>query len=135
MIDHSSKKYMGPMSFLVQILGPKMCYAPTKSWMLCNFCFEKFLPSFMLEAVEPPDPILVPLDPGFRVWSKAKRLRPNQVNYWEGALQLLFYKLCLKMIYHGSRSTWGPGPSRSRLQIQKCDLPPLKLGRPTTFVL
>jgi hypothetical protein len=52
---------MGPMSFLVQILGPKMCYAPTKSWMVCKLCFEKFLPSFMLEAVEPPDPILGPL--------------------------------------------------------------------------
>jgi hypothetical protein len=34
--------------------GSKMCYAPTKSWMLCNFSFVKFLPSFMLEAVEPP---------------------------------------------------------------------------------
>jgi len=39
------------------------------------------------------------------------------------------------MIYHGSRSTWVPGPSGSRLRIRKCDLPPLKQGRPTTFVL
>ena len=31
-----------------------------------------------------------------------------------------FYKLCLKMINHGSRSTWGPGPSGSRLQAKKC---------------
>jgi hypothetical protein len=27
----------------------------------------------------------------------------------------LFYKLCLKMIDYSSRSTWGPGPSGSRL--------------------
>jgi len=49
------------------------------------------------------------------------RLRPDQINYWEGALQLLFYKRCLKMIDHGSRSTRGPGPSRSRLWMLKCD--------------
>ncbi len=39
------------------------------------------------------------------------------------------------MIDHGSRSTWCPGPSGSRLQIQNCDLLPLKQGHPTTFVL
>ncbi len=37
------------------------------------------------------------------------------------------------MIDHGSRSTWGPVPSRSRLWIQKCDLPPLKTGVPYNF--
>jgi len=46
---------------------------------------------------------------------------PDPLYYWEGALYLLFYKLCLKMINHGSRSTWGPGPSGSRLQAKKCD--------------
>jgi hypothetical protein len=109
------------MSFKVQILGPKMCYAHAKSRMLYNFCFVKFLPSFMLEAVKPPYPILGPPEPRFRVRSKARRLRPDLGNYWEGALQILFYKLYLKMIDHSSRSTWGPGPSRSRLWIQKCD--------------
>ena len=49
-------------------------------------------------------------------------------------LHLLFNKLCLKMIDHGSRSTWGPGPSRSRLGSQKYDQPPLKQSFPTTFV-
>ncbi len=38
-------------------------------------------------------------------------------------LHLLFNKLCLKMIVHGSRSTWGPGSSRSRLQAQIYDAP------------
>ena len=104
---------MGPRSSQIQILGPKICYANINSWILYNFCFVKFLPSFMLEAVKPPDLILGPPDPRFRVRSKARRLRPDQVNYWEGALQLLFNKLCLKIIDHGSRSTWGPGPSRS----------------------
>jgi len=74
-------------------------------------------------------------DPSIRVKAKSRRLKLDQVDYWEGALQLLFYKLCLKMIDHRSRRTWGPGPSRSRLVIRKCDPPPLKWGCPTTFVL
>jgi hypothetical protein len=50
-------------------------------------------------------------------------------------LHLLFNKLCLKMTDHGSRSTWGPGPSGSGLRDQKYDLLPLKQTFPTTFVL
>jgi hypothetical protein len=69
-----------------------------------------------------------PSDPWFRVRAWSRRSRPDQVDYWEGGLQLLFNKLCLKMIDHGSRSTWGPGPSRSRLWAQKYD-------RPTKMVL
>jgi hypothetical protein len=67
---------------------------------------------------------------------RSRRSTPNQVDYWEGTLQLLFYKLCMKMIDHGSRSTWGTGPSRSGLASQKYDLPPppLKRSFPTTFV-
>jgi len=38
------------------------------------------------------------------------------------------------MIDHGSRSTWGPGPSGSRFCTQKYDLPELKQTFPTTFV-
>ncbi len=44
-------------------------------------------------------------------------------------------KICLKKIDHGSRSTWGPGPSGSRFRTQKYDLPELKQTFPTTFVL
>ena len=58
-------------------------------------------------------PCLGPLDPWFRVRARSRRSRPGQVYCWEGALQLLFNKLCLKIIDHGCRSTWGPGPSRS----------------------
>jgi hypothetical protein len=36
------------------------------------------------------------------------------------------------MIDHGSRSTWGPGPSRSGLQAQKYD-PPTKTDLPYNF--
>jgi hypothetical protein len=68
----------------------------------------------MLEAAELPWPHFRPPDPGFRVRAKARRLRTDQVDYWEGPPQLLFYKLFLKMIDQGSRSTWGPGPSGSR---------------------
>ncbi len=50
-------------------------------------------------------------------------------------LHLLFNKLCLKMTDHGSRSTWGPGPSRLGLWAQKYALLPLKQTFPTTFVL
>jgi hypothetical protein len=45
------------------------------------------------------------------------------------------YKLCLKVIDHSSGATWGQGPSGYRLQIQQYDLPPLKQGYPTAFVL
>jgi hypothetical protein len=47
----------------------------------------------------------------------------------------LYIKSCLKMIDHGSRSTWGQGPSGSRFWAQKYDPPPLKQTFPTTFVL
>jgi hypothetical protein len=50
---------------------------------------------------------LGPRDPEFRVRAKVMRLRPDSVNYWEGALQLLFYIFCLKKIDHGSRTKWG----------------------------
>ena len=38
------------------------------------------------------------------------------------------------MIDHGSRSTWGPGPSGSGFRAQKYDPPPLNHTFPTTFV-
>jgi hypothetical protein len=68
-----------------------------------------------------PRPCLGPPDPWFRVRAKARMSRPDKVDYWEGTLQLLYNKLCLKMIDHGSRSTWGPGPSISGLRAEKCD--------------
>ncbi len=37
------------------------------------------------------------------------------------------------MIEHGSRSTWGPGPSRSGLWAQKYDPPPTKTVLPYNF--
>ncbi len=61
------------------------------------------------------------------------RLRPDKVDYWEGALQLLFYKLCLKMIDHGSRRKWVTGPLGSKLQIWKCNLLLPKTGVPYNF--
>jgi hypothetical protein len=50
----------------------------------------------MVEAAEPLQPLFAP-----------QEFKPNKVDYFEGALQLLFYKLCMKMIDHSSRSTWG----------------------------
>ena len=37
------------------------------------------------------------------------------------------------MINHGSRSTWGPGPSGCRFWAQKYDLPPTKTDLPYNF--
>ena len=108
---------------------------PTKMVLPYNFGFVKFLPSLTVEAIDAPQTLFRAPDPWFRVRARSRRSRPNQVDYWEGMLQLLFYKLCLKMIDHGSRSTWGPGPSGSGFRAQKYDPPPLKQTIPTTFVL
>ena len=61
----------------------------------------------------PHRPCLGPPDPWFRVKARSRRSRPDQVDYWEGVLHILYIKSCLKIIDHGSRSTWGPGPSGS----------------------
>ncbi len=79
-------------------------------------------------------PCLGPPDPWFRVKARFRRSNTDQVDYCEGVLHLLYNKFCLKIIDHGSRSTWGPGPSRSRLRAQKYDPPPLKQIFPTPFV-
>jgi hypothetical protein len=114
--------------------GPKNMISPTKTDLPYNFCFIKFLPSLTVEAVDAHRPCLGPPDPWFRVRARSRRSRPNHVDYREGTLYLLFNRLCLKMIDHGPRSTWGPGPSRSGLRAQKYDPPLLKQSFPTTFV-
>ncbi len=46
-----------------------------------------------------------PPDLHIRVRAKSRRLILHQIDYWEGALELFFYKLCLIMIDHmGPRS-------------------------------
>jgi len=90
----------------------------------------------MAEAVDAPHTLFrAPPDPWFRVRARSRRPRPDPVDFWEGSLQLLFNNLCLEMIDHGSESTCGPDPSRSRLWAQKHVMPPLKQDCPTTFVL
>ena len=59
---------------------------------------------------------------------------PVVIHYFEHTLQLWFYKLSLGMRHHGSTSTPGPGPSRSRFGVQNDDLPPLNWGHTETFV-
>ncbi len=123
---------MGPRSFQIQIRGPKTWSAPTKTGLAYNFCFIKYSSSCIVEAVDALQTLFRAPGPWFRVRARSRRSRTDQVDYWEGALQHLCNKLCLKMIDHGSRSTWGPGPSRSRLTSQKYDPPPLKWLFPTT---
>jgi len=65
----------------------------------------------MVEAAEPPQSPFGPPDPQIRVVPKARRLKLDHVYYWEGELEYLYYKICLKMIDHSPRSTWGPCPS------------------------
>ena len=95
----------------------------------------KFLPSLTVEAVDSLQTLFRAPDPWFRVKARSRRSRPDQVDYWEAILHLLYNKFCLKTIDHGSRSTWGPGPSGSGFRAQKYDPPPLKQTFPTTFVL
>jgi hypothetical protein len=116
----------GARSFWMQITGQKMCFTPTKTLVCATFLvlFIMFSPKHIVEAAEPPQSFFGHHYFWFKVRARSRRSRPDQVYYWEGALQLLYKKLSLKIIDHGSRSKWGPGPSRSRLQTQKHDLPP-----------
>jgi len=97
MIDHSSRSTLDPGPSRSRFWVRKFVM-PSKSLMLHNFCFVIFCQVAHLRLQNHPDPILSPPDPGFRVRSKARRLRPDHVTYWEGSLQLLFYKLCQKMV-------------------------------------
>jgi len=74
-------------------------------------------------------------DSWLRVMARSRRSIPDKVCYWEGALQLWFTKLCQKMIDHGSRSTRGPGPSRSRYYGPKNMICSTKAGLAYNFCL
>ncbi len=59
---------MGPRSFQIQIMGPKICSAPPKMVLTLNFCFIKCLPSLTVEAVDAPQTLFrAPLTPGVGV--------------------------------------------------------------------
>ena len=51
---------------------------------------------------------------------------PNSLN--GHILELWFYELPFIVNDHGSRRTWGPGPSGSRFGVQTDDLPSLNVG-------
>ncbi len=127
LIDHDSRKDLLDVDD-----RSKNTISPNE---IFNFCFINFLLSHTIEAADPPQPHFGPLDPRVRVKSMSGRLKPDRVDYWEGALQHLFYKLCLKMIAHTSRSTRGLGSSRSRFWVQRCFRPLLNNGSSITFVL
>ena len=57
---------------------------------------------------------------------------PN--SYEEHIIQIWYHELPFIVSDHGSRRTWGPGPSRSGFGVQKGDPPPLNQGCPVTFV-
>jgi len=91
--------------------------------VILNVCVINVLPSHVVEAAEPPQPNINIPDPLIRVTDKSGRLKPDKFNYQESALQLLFYKLCVKMIDHNSRSAWVPGPSRSEFWVKNYSMP------------
>jgi hypothetical protein len=66
-----------------------MCFAPTKTLVGNIFGFIKFSPKHTVEAAEPPKSHFGPHYPWFRFRARSRRSRPDQVAYWEGALQLL----------------------------------------------
>jgi hypothetical protein len=56
---------MGPRSFRIRILGPKILSAPTKTDLPYNFCFIKFFPSLTVAAVDALQTLFrAPLTPG-----------------------------------------------------------------------
>jgi hypothetical protein len=115
---------------------PKNVFCSNKNTGVCYMLsFIMFSPKHTVEAAEPPQSYFGPHYSWFCVRARSRKSRHDQVDFWEGTLQLNYNKLSLTMIDHGSRRTWGPGPSRSRLQTQKHDLPTLKQTFPTTFVL
>jgi hypothetical protein len=87
---------MAQVSFQIWMMGPKCGQPPDKMEVLFNICFIIFLPSHTVEAIEPLHPPFGLPDPQIRVKSQYRWLKPDQVDYWEGALQCLFYKLYLK---------------------------------------
>ncbi len=93
--------------------------------VLFNFCFINFLPRHAVETAKPKNHF-GPLVPQIRVKSMSRRFKPDDVDYWEGALQCLFYKLCLKMIEHSSKSTWGPVLPDPDFWVQRYVMPPTK---------
>ncbi len=56
---------MGPRSFQIQISGPKILSAPTKTDLPYNFCFIKTFPSLTVTAVDALQTLFrAPLTPG-----------------------------------------------------------------------
>jgi hypothetical protein len=131
MIDHGSSSTWGQV-LLDPNYRPKNVFNSNKNIGVLIFGFIEFSPKHMVEAAEPPQPNFGPHYRWFRVIDRSRRSIHDQVDYWEGSLQLLYHKFSLTMIDHGSRRTLGPGPSRFRLRIQKHDLLPLKQDCPTT---
>ena len=84
---------MGPRSFRIQISGPKILSAPTKTDLPYNFCFIKYLPSLMVEAEDSLQTLFRALGPWFRVKARSRRSRPDQVDYWEGVLHICTLKV------------------------------------------
>ncbi len=112
------RKYIwpGPSGSSWQV---QKCYVPPK-----NGIVSKWLTTA---------PILAPPDPGFRVRSKARGLRPDQVNYWEGALQLFFLLTLPDNDWPLLQKYMGPRSFQIQIRDQKMWSVPTKTGMPYNF--
>ncbi len=73
------QKHMGPRSFQIQITGPKMWSAPTKTGLPYNFCFIKFLPSCKVEAEDAPQTLFrAPLTLGAWLQGQLRTFPPSK---------------------------------------------------------
>ena len=112
--DHCSRSMWGPGPSRSK-LGSKISIMGLPS----NFCLIKFLPKCTADAPEPHQARWS----GERVSNLTKKL-----------LGTYNANLILWNPLHGSRRTWGQGPSRSGFGVQKGELPPINQGCPATFV-
>ena len=94
---------------------------------------HEFIGAYFIQ-ISPPRWPGISQDDSNEVWAPPGQCSvPVVMHYLESTLQLLCYKLFLKVRHHRSRST--PGPSTSGFCVQRSDLPPLYWGCPTTFVI
>ncbi len=109
--------------------------SPNTLEVLFNFCVICFCQRYMVEAAEPLQPPICPSpDPWIRVKAKPRMLKPDNIHNWEGALQLLFGKLCHD---YGSRSAWAqvlPDPDYISKNVI-CPSPLINWRCSLTFVL
>ena len=89
MIDHGSRSTWGPGPSSIRLRAQKYDLPD----LPYNFCFIRFFPSLTVEAVDILQTLFRAPDPWLRVKGRCRRPRPDQIDYWEGVLHLLYNKM------------------------------------------